>query len=112
MRPLNFTVRRTPVVLMTQYRCQLERLGAPHWACAVGGTILALIIVGSAVIISASLSRRPGTPSWALPLIWSLGLVGTVLAVRSVRMAFRSESNSGVEGRGGAGPSNNRWRGP
>jgi heme A synthase len=97
---------------MAQYRCQLERLGAPHWACGVGGMILALAIVVTVVFITVLLWGKPGTPGWALPLFWSLGALGLALAVRSSLGAFRHHSEAGATGSDGPAPSNNRWRGP
>src|SRR5258708_39985525 len=97
---------------MAQYRCQLERLGAPHWACGVGGMILALAIVVYLVLITVSLWGKPGTPGWALPLFWSLGALGLAVAVRSSLEAFRHRSDPGAIRAEGPAPSNNRWRGP
>jgi tellurite resistance protein TehA-like permease len=97
---------------MIQYRCQLERLGAPHWVCGLGGTIVALIILATAAIISKSLWGVSTTPAWVLPLIWTLAAFAIALAVRSVLSVFRSPSDGGATGPGGAGQSNNRWRGP
>jgi hypothetical protein len=97
---------------MAQYRCQLERLGAPRWACGVGAIVLALVVVVYIVLITVSLWRKPGTPGWALPLFWSLGALGLALAVRSSLAAFRHYSDPGAAGSRGPAPSNNRWRGP
>ena len=97
---------------MPQYRCQLERLGAPHWACATGGIILGLAAAACLVIIANSFWGRTSTPVWFFPLICGLGALAIALAVRSVVTVLRSSSGTGAAGPGEAGPSNNRWRGP
>jgi len=112
VRPLNFTVRRDQVVLVPQYRCQLERLGAPHWACATAGIILALAAAAYLFVITKAFWGRTSTPVWFFPLICALNALAIVLAVRSVVKVLRSNSNTGAAGPGRAGPSNNRWRGP
>ena len=96
---------------MTQYRCQLERLGAPRWSCASGGVVLGLIVVIYLGIISVSLWNRPGTPRWALPLLLALGALALALAVRSALAAVRNP-DPGAAGTDPARPSDNRWRGP
>ena len=94
---------------MALYRCQLERLGAPRWACAFGGIVLALAVAIYLSMISVSLWNKPSTPRWLLPLLWSLGVLALALAARSVARALRNDSESGVSGPGRRSPSNNRW---
>jgi hypothetical protein len=97
---------------MTLYRCQLERLGAPRWACAFGGVVLGLTIVAYLSVISVSLWTKPNTPRWPLALLWGLGVLGVALAARSVLASLRNNPDSDAGSVGRPSPSNNRWRGP
>jgi hypothetical protein len=97
---------------MALYRCQLERLGAPRWACAIGGVLLGLAAVVYLGVISVSLWNKPSTPRWILPLLWCLGALALALAARSAAAALRSGSESDVSEADRPSPSNNRWRGP
>jgi hypothetical protein len=74
---------------VAQYRCQLERLGAPHWACALAGILFALIVIAYVALISVDLWNRAFTPRWVLPLIWILGCLAVALSVRSSVRVFR-----------------------
>ena len=97
---------------MALYRCQLERLGAPRWACALGGVVLGLAVIVYLSIISVSLWDRPRTHRWLLPMLWSLGALALALAARSVLAAVRSHHETIAGGPDRPGPSNNRWSGP
>ena len=97
---------------MRRYRCQLARLGAPHWACGLLGIFFALVIIGYVVFISASLWDNPHTSHWTLLWVWGLGALGVALAGRSSRAAFRPDSGAGPAGSGTPAPSNNRSSGP
>ena len=98
---------------MAQYRCQLERLAAPRWACAFGGVVLGLAIIVYLSVISVSLWDKPNTPRWMLPLLLGLGVLGVALAARSALASLGnypdSASDAGSADR--PSPSNNRWKG-
>ena len=78
---------------MTQSRCQLERLGAPKWACALAGIVLGLVVVVYVIVISMSVWGRPGAPVWLLALVWTLGALAIALVGRSVLAMLRSRSD-------------------
>ena len=94
---------------MARYQCQLERLGAPYWACAIGGIILGLFVVVYIAIISISVWRRPGAPGWLLPAVWTLGALAVALIVRSVRAVVRTHSDPGAAKPDGPSPPD--WHG-
>jgi len=79
---------------MSQYRCQLERIGAPYWACGVGGLVLAAIVVLGTIYVSVGLWNQPQRPTWLLALLLALGFLGVSLAVRSALRVLSSRTGS------------------
>jgi hypothetical protein len=68
-----------------KYRCQLERIGAPHWTC--GALVLALGLIMMALLADFLISMRtsPSFPRGLLAASAGVSVVGTILLVRGWR---------------------------
>jgi hypothetical protein len=95
-----------------RYRCQLERIGAPTWTCRAALTLLGALLVGYAILITAT-TPAGSRPVRLLLLIWSLVSAAVYVLHRGWRASYWFDDDADKpQSTPGAPSSNNDWSGP
>jgi hypothetical protein len=75
-----------------KYRCNLERFGAPPWACRILILVLVLLVAGGSFGVAFFTASSPYVPRW-VPL--SACVVGSV-AIALLFRAWRTTADPGI----------------
>ena len=75
---------------MAKYRCRLQQLGAPPWACAAAAALLCILLIANAAMITTLVWGSSVVPAWLLPTIWITSVVGVLVLVRRLRASASS----------------------